>query len=69
MAPKLISKGKEKDGEECKSDRLKANWTIADKKLFLNLVIKEKVKGNRPRKAFNAVGCENIVKSFNGKTG
>lgn len=37
MAPKVISKGKEKDGKEGQSDRPKANWTTSNKKLFLDL--------------------------------
>lgn len=55
MAPKVISKGKEKDGEEGKSDRPKVNWTTSNKKLFLDLTIEKKVKGNRLGKAFNVV--------------
>lgn len=42
---------------------------ISNKKLFLDLAIEEKVKGNRPGEAFNAMGWKNIVKSFNEKTG
>lgn len=67
MAPKVISKGKEKGGGrgEGKSDRTKANRATSNKKLFLDLALEEKVKGNRLGKAFNAMGWENITKSFN----
>lgn len=71
MAPKVISKGKEKGGGrgEGKSDRTKANRATSNKKLFLDLALEEKVKGNRLGKAFNAMGWENITKSFNEKMG
>lgn len=65
MAPKLISKGKEKDKGEGKSDRPKANWTTTNKKVFLDLFIEEKVKENWLGKAFNPMVWKNIVKSFN----
>lgn len=59
---------KDKDVGKVKIEKPKAHWTIANKKLFLNLVLEQKQKGNRPDKAFNAVGWENIVKEFNTKT-
>lgn len=49
-----MSRGKDKDVGEDKWDKQKAHWTIANKKLFLNLALQEKLKRNRPRKAFNA---------------
>lgn len=41
---------------------------MSNKKLFLDLAIEEKVKGNRPSNSFKVVGWENIVKSINEKT-
>lgn len=41
MAPKVISKGKERDRGKGKSDRPKANWMKSNKKLFLDLAIEE----------------------------
>lgn len=69
MAPKLSARGKVKDLGEVKFEKPKAHWTTANKKLFLDLAVEEKHKGNRPGKAFNAVGWENIIKEFNAKTG
>lgn len=40
MEPKLVSKGKEKDGGEGKVDKLKAHWTTSNKKLFMDLALK-----------------------------
>lgn len=40
MAPKLVSKGKEKDGGEGKVDKLKAYWGTSNKKLFMDLALK-----------------------------
>lgn len=55
MAPKVNLKGKSQLGE-VKIEKPKAHWTQSNKKLFLDLALKEKHKGNRPGKAFNAVG-------------
>lgn len=33
------------------------------------MALEEKVKGNQPGKTFNAPGWDNIIKSFNEKTG
>lgn len=60
---------KDKDLGEVKSMKLKTRWTTVNKKLFLDLTLEEKQKGNRPGKAFNAIGWENINKEFNAKTG
>lgn len=48
MAAKLIPKGKEKDRGEGKP-KSNAHWMASNKKLFMDLALKEKVKGNRPR--------------------
>lgn len=62
MAPKLSGRGEVNDVDEVKSEKLKAHWTTANMKLFLDLTIEEKQKGNQSGKAFNAVGWENIIK-------
>lgn len=64
MAPKVIPKEKHKDMVEGKSEKPKAHWMLFNKKLFFDLALEEKLKGNRPCKAFNAVGWENILKAF-----
>lgn len=51
MALEVISKGKETDVGEGKSDRPKARWTF-NKRLFLDLTLEEKLKGNQPGKSF-----------------
>lgn len=66
---KIMSKGKDKDVGEGKSEKPKSHQTVTNKKLYLDLVFEEKLKGNRPGKGFNAIGWENIVKTFNEKTG
>lgn len=48
MAAKLIPKGKEKDRVEGKP-KSNAHWMASNKKLFMDLALEEKVKGNRPR--------------------
>lgn len=55
MVTKVTFKEKSEFGE-VKLEKLKACWTHSNKKLFLDLALKEKHKGNRPGKAFNAVG-------------
>lgn len=65
MAPKVIPKGKDKDMGEGKSKKPKAHWMLSNKKLHLDLALAEKLKRNRPGKAFNAVGWEKILKAFN----
>lgn len=65
MAPKVRVRRKDKDVGEAKSEKLKAHWTIANKKFFLE-ALKEKQKGTRLDKAF---GWENIMKEFNTKKG
>lgn len=53
MAPKLISKGKDKDIGEGKQRNRRhiGRWPTN----FLDVAFEEKSKGNRPGKAFNAV--------------
>lgn len=68
MAPKVIPKGKDKDMGEGKSEKPKVHWTSSNKKLFLDLTLKETFKGNWPGKAFNALGWESILKAFNERT-
>lgn len=41
MTMKVIPKGKENDGGEGKSDRPKAHWSSANKKVFLDLTLEE----------------------------
>lgn len=65
MELEIMSREKDKDVGEGKSDKPKAHWTIVNKKFFLYLTLEEKLKGNRPSKAFNVVGRE---KTFNEKT-
>lgn len=67
MAPKVNRKGKS-ELVEVKLEKPKAYWTQSNKKLFLDLALEEKHMGNRPGKAFNVVGWENIVKAFNKRT-
>lgn len=40
---------------------------MSNKKLFLDLALEQKEKGNRLGKAFNVVGWEKIIKAFNEK--
>lgn len=54
---------------EGKCDKVKLHWTMSNKKLFLDLMIEENLKGNQPCKGLNGVKRENIVKTFNKKMG
>lgn len=69
MAQKIISKGKDKDVGESKSENPKSHRITSNKKLFLDLPFEEKHKSNRLGKVFDVVGWGNIVKAFNEKMG
>lgn len=64
IAPKVISKGKEKDGGEGNSDKPRAHWTMSNEKLFLELALEENVKGNQPGRAYDAVERKDSVRAF-----
>lgn len=57
MGPKAFTRGKDKGVGEGKSDKPKADWTIANKK-FVDLALEEKHNGIRLGKAYDAVGWE-----------
>lgn len=50
---KINVRGKDKDIGEVKSEKPNAHWTIMDKKLFLDLALEQKHKGNQSGEAFN----------------
>lgn len=62
VAPKITCKRKNKDLRVSKSDKRKADWTMSNKKLLLDLALKQKQHRNRPGKAFNAAGRETSLK-------
>lgn len=64
----IIPKEKDKGMGESKSEKPRVHWTLSNKKLFLDLALGEKHKGNWPDKAFNAIGWKNIIKAFNERT-
>lgn len=45
---------------DCKSDNLKAYWTMFNNTLFIDLVLEQKQKGNRSDKALNVLGWESM---------
>lgn len=62
IAPTINRKGKDKDVGESMSNK-KGALLMYNKKLFFDLELKQKQRDNRPRKAFNAVGSETLLKN------
>lgn len=67
MAPKISSKGNDKDVGDSKIEKKKAYWKMSNKKLFIGLVLKQTRLGNRPGKVFTVLWWDNIAKAFSEK--